>query len=112
MITLAGRLRCDDLVIVSDRDKVDPRTGVAPGMHYALKLASEINNGWRRVRVIQPPEGFKDLRDWYRAGARVQDLFHLVWSTPVHQAGRMRLMGEHGRVRVRREGASRTFQQA
>lgn len=112
LITLAGRVRCDDLVIVADRDKVDPRTGMAPGLHYAQRLADQINNGWRAVRVIQPPEGFKDLRDWYRAGARVQDLFALVWSTPSHQVGRIRLMSGPGLVRRRRERASTGFQQA
>lgn len=100
MIVLAGQLRCTDLVIVADRDRIDARTGVAPGLHYALRLADQVNNAWRRVRVIQPPEGCKDLRDWYRAGGTAEQLTELVNCAPSHQVGRCRLMSSQDSSRI------------
>jgi hypothetical protein len=65
---LVGFVRVRDyreLVIVADRDE--------PGRVGADMLASTLRVHHRSVRVIMPPPGVKDTRDWVRSGATVDE---------------------------------------
>lgn len=52
--------------------------GDGPGLAGADRLADGLTKYAREVRVVAPPPGFKDLRDWVRAGATRGDLDALV----------------------------------
>jgi len=56
------------VTIVADDDKPKPKPGGGtwrPGLDGAKRLAEGIGSAYR---IVLPPYGFKDLRDWYRAG--------------------------------------------
>ena len=60
-----------DAIVVADRDEV--------GRRGAQALAARLLLGCRSVRVIEPPEGFKDVREWAkRGGAHRDDVLHLI----------------------------------
>ncbi len=61
------------VVIVADNDSKDN-----VGMRGALALASDLRGLCEVVRVIRPPLEFKDLREWYFAGARRDDILGLL----------------------------------
>ncbi len=52
---------CDQLVVVADNDE--------PGRDGAAKLATALALHCRCVKLVFPPDGMKDLRQWLRAGA-------------------------------------------
>jgi len=54
------------VVVFADRD--------APGRRGADNLASTVVAYAAAVRVLVPPEPFKDIRDWRRAGATASDV--------------------------------------
>jgi len=56
------------VTIVADDDKPKPKPGGGtwqPGLDGAKRLAEGLGCAYR---IVLPPHGFKDLRDWYRAG--------------------------------------------
>jgi len=56
------------VTIVADDDKPKPKPGGGtwrPGLDGAERLAKGLGCAYR---IVLPPAGFKDLRDWYRAG--------------------------------------------
>lgn len=62
-----------DVVVVSDRD--------GPGYRGASHLATALRAVARSVKVIEPPQGFKDMRAWRRKGATVAMLKSLIKNT-------------------------------
>lgn len=58
------------VVIVSDSDP--------PGQRGAADLARELVRYVHDVRLIQPPDGVKDLRQWHNRGATRADVQHLI----------------------------------
>ena len=58
---LMGMMLGLDVVILSDRD--------APGMKGAEDLARALQNRAESVKIIRPPPGSKDVRDWKKNGA-------------------------------------------
>lgn len=58
------------IALVADRD--------APGRRGAHRLAIEIALHCRDVRVITPPKGIKDAREWLGAGATRQDVLAAI----------------------------------
>lgn len=66
-----------DVVVVSDGD--------APGQHGAESLALTLLPYARSVRVIRPPAGIKDARDWKQAGATAADIQKLIDGAPLRR---------------------------
>jgi len=63
------------VTIVADDDPPKPKPGGGewrPGIEGAMRLAKRLGTAWR---IVMPPAGFKDLRDWYRAGTLDQVSF-------------------------------------
>jgi hypothetical protein len=80
---LVARLRPRQVVIVADAD--------IAGREGATKPARELCVLVRDVRVIEPPAGIKDAREWKRAGLSVAELEHAwgeaqPWSVRVRSA--------------------------
>lgn len=63
---LTKRLRPAEMVVVADADR--------PGMRGAERLASALLAYCPAVRVISPPNGVKDARDWKASGATAGDV--------------------------------------
>lgn len=62
----AARMAGREVVVVSDRD--------APGRLGADQLAAEIKAAGLRVKVLLPPPGMKDIRQWIAGGAGRADI--------------------------------------
>ena len=78
-----------EIVIVSDRDEPKPRVkgrpelgSWCPGQQGAEALARIVRYQHPLVRVILPPPGIKDMREWKRAGASIEDVEREVLRTP------------------------------
>jgi hypothetical protein len=65
------------VVVVADADE--------PGRRGAEKLASVLRVYVPGVRVIEPPDGVKDVRAWKRAGATRADVEHLIQAAPARR---------------------------
>ena len=76
LVDLGRSRRVKDVVIVAD---VDPH---GAGQRGAESLAIALVPYCPSIRVIEPPGGIKDVRDWMRAGAGHGDIMALVESTP------------------------------
>jgi len=50
------------LVLVSDNDNA--------GMVGCRKIAAGLTGKWASVRIVTPPAAYKDVREWYKSGAR------------------------------------------
>lgn len=80
---LLGLLLADDsftpreVVVVADDD--------VPGQRGAWRLASMLVSYVPKVRVISPPTGIKDTRQWKREGATRADVLQAIDSAPVLQ---------------------------
>lgn len=66
-----------DVVVVSDAD--------GPGQNGANNLAAALAVYCPSVRVIAPPEGAKDARDWKRRGATADDVHERIAAAPVRK---------------------------
>jgi hypothetical protein len=66
-----------DVVIVADTDE--------PGRRGADDLASVLVAFAPSVRVVQPPAGIKDARDWLRAGATLVEVERAIKEMPVRR---------------------------
>jgi DNA primase len=86
LVALVQR-RPAEVIIVADGDE--------PGRRGADNLAGVLAVYAKAVRVIRPPDGMKDAREWLRAGARRQDVEAAIAAAPER------------RLAVRRKGAGR-----
>lgn len=62
------------LAIVPDVD--------GPGRGHAVKVAQEVDGIASEVRIVQLPDGHKDVSDWLEAGGSKKELMALIKSTP------------------------------
>jgi hypothetical protein len=70
LVELVQRVKPADVVIVGDRD--------APGQRGAESLAAVLVAYCPALRIIAPPAGIKDAREWRRRGATRADVQSLV----------------------------------
>jgi len=77
VVDLVRRLAAPDVVIVADAD--------APGQGGAKNLAAVLVAYSPTVRVIAPPPGIKDARDWKRRGATAADVQAAIDAAPVRR---------------------------
>ena len=76
------REKFNDVVIFTDRDE--------PGWAGAIALADYlVSKKALCVRIIDPPEGYKDLRAWLNEGAMIQQVLELVASADTHIANQL-----------------------
>ena len=75
LVDLIRSRRVKDVVIVSD---VDPH---GAGQRGAELLAVALTPYCPSIRVIAPPGGVKDVRDWKRAGAGHDDIMAIINAT-------------------------------
>ena len=66
-----------EVIIVADGDE--------PGRRGADNLASVLLIYAPAVRVIVPPDGIKDARDWLRAGGKRADVERVIGAAPVRR---------------------------
>jgi hypothetical protein len=66
LVELVGRTRPAGVVIVADSD--------GPGRDGAASMAFAITPRVASCRIIEPPEGYKDLRCWLQGGAKPEDV--------------------------------------
>jgi DNA primase len=66
LVELVKRRQPPDVVIVDDADQ--------PGRRGADDLASALAGYVPSVRVVMPPTGIKDARDWLRVGGSREEL--------------------------------------
>lgn len=78
LVRLVKRKRPEQVVIVAD---VDPH---GAGRRGAESLATALLP-YCPVRVIIPPPGIKDVREWKRAGATHDDVAARIEAAPVHK---------------------------
>jgi hypothetical protein len=71
------RHRPADVVIVADGDE--------PGRRGSDHLASALLAYVPTVRVIVPPAGIKDARDWLRAGGTRHDVEQAIEAVPARR---------------------------
>lgn len=76
---LVRRFQPDQVVVLGDRDEV----GAAGADDLASALAARCSD----VRVIYPPEGMKDAREWKRGGATRTDIEEAIHSARVVTLG-------------------------
>lgn len=69
-----ARSRGRDVVVIPDADDTGP--------HGARSFAAEALRVARTVRIVMPPRGVKDLRDWLRAGLTRPELLDVITRTP------------------------------
>ncbi len=71
--------------ILADNDsKVRPDSQARnPGLEGAERLAKALASEGIPCRVVAPPTGCKDLRDWYKAGVTRQDVDRHIQRTPI-----------------------------
>ena len=77
LVEVVRRRRAREVVIVADADEPGQR-----GAHY---LATVLTVYSPAVRVIQPPPGVKDARDWLRAGGTAADVERAIAAAPVRR---------------------------
>jgi hypothetical protein len=70
LVDLCNCLQPAEAVIVADRD--------APGQRGAENLSSVLVAYMAAVRVIVPPEGVKDAREWKATGATSADVMAAI----------------------------------
>lgn len=64
-------LKGRNVVVVSDNDK--------PGMEGAYKLAEKLFLYCVSVKMITPPEGIKDIRQWLNSGLKPEDFTNTIF---------------------------------
>jgi DNA primase len=98
LVELAKQRRPAETIIVSDAD--------TPGQRGAGNLAAVLLAYSPAVRIITPPTGIKDARQWKQRGATAADVAAAIDAAPVQrlaivvsrQVGRK--AGRHGRPRT------------
>jgi len=79
LVDLVRSRRVKQVVIVSDVDEH------GAGQRGAETLAVALVPYCASIRVISPPGGIKDVRDWKRTGAGHDDIMAVVEATPVRR---------------------------
>jgi hypothetical protein len=77
LVELVQRLAVPDVVIVADGD--------APGQRGAESLAAVLVAYCPAVRVIGPPAGIKDARQWRQRGATASEVQEVIDAAPVRR---------------------------
>lgn len=72
--TLLASMNPQQIVVVADRDEA--------GMQSARRVIRSVTAFGDRTRVIQPPIGINDAREWVGQGATSIDVFNAVIRTP------------------------------
>jgi len=62
--------RCSEIIIIGDNDKA--------GRDGAERLADTLVLHCHSVKIIYPPDGIKDLRQWFRAGLTSEALQEII----------------------------------
>lgn len=75
LVDLVAKLKPGQVVIVADGD--------GPGRRGAETLASKLVPLARDLKVIEPPEGVKDMRVWVQAGAAAADVIQVIDAAPI-----------------------------
>ncbi len=75
----AAYARGRDVVIVQDNDPA--------GADGAIKLRGALESTAKSIRLIRPPDDFKDLRAWHIGGAAKQDLDEAIAAAPPQSLG-------------------------
>ena len=86
IVALAKRLRPVEIAIIADHDE--------PGQKGADRLAAALLAYVPIVRVVIPPPGVKDARDWKRAGATAADV-HLAIGAATPKTLKIRVSSKH-----------------
>ncbi|MFZ1933323.1 MAG: toprim domain-containing protein [Thermoguttaceae bacterium] len=94
LVELVRTLKPSGVVIVADTD--------APGQRGAETLAAVLVAYAASVRIIAPPLGVKDAREWRRSGATAADVRQAIDAAPIHKLTvrvqrRTRREAHHGR---------------
>jgi hypothetical protein len=76
-VELVQKLTPSVLVIMADGD--------APGQRGAASLAAVLVAYAAAVRIITPPPGIKDAREWKRSGAIAADVQAAIDAAPVRK---------------------------
>jgi hypothetical protein len=71
------RVQADRVVVVADNDR--------PGRDGAAALAGRLVADCRWVRVLYPPGGLKDAREWVRAGATRKEVLDAIEAAEPHR---------------------------
>jgi phage/plasmid primase-like uncharacterized protein len=77
LVDLLRKLKPSDVVIVADAD--------APGQRGAASLATALVAYCSDVRIIAPPAGVKDAREWKRSGATSAVVQSAIDAAPVRK---------------------------
>jgi hypothetical protein len=77
LVELVQRRQTAEVVIVADGDE--------PGRRGADNLASVLVVYCHSVRVIEPPAGIKDVRDWLRSGGNRRAVEQLIEAAPARR---------------------------
>jgi hypothetical protein len=100
LVDLVRQHHVSEVVIVSDNDTTDNKMA---GQRGAANLASALVAYCPAVRVIAPPTGFKDAREWKRRGATAADVQAAIDVAPVRRLAietavhKQKARGQHGR---------------
>ncbi len=71
---LCHRLLPSEIILVADQDRA--------GEVSARNLAQHLFK-FAPIKIVTPPGGHKDVRDWMKAGGTTRDLLDLVTSSPI-----------------------------
>jgi len=77
LVELVRQRRPAEVIVMADSD--------APGHRGAESLAAVLVAYCAAVRVIAPPAGVKDARDWKRSGATTADVLAAIDAAPVRR---------------------------
>ena len=77
LVELVRRRQPNEVIVVADGD--------GPGMRGAENLATALVAYAAAVRVITPPNGISDARQWKRAGATRRDVLNIINAAEVRQ---------------------------
>jgi hypothetical protein len=93
LVELVRTLKPSGVAIVADAD--------APGQRGAKTLAAVLAAYSQSVRIVMPPSGIKDAREWKRRGATAADVQAAIDAAPVRKLAVSttirRKAGRHGR---------------
>jgi hypothetical protein len=87
LVELAGRHRANDVTVVADADE--------PGRRGSENLAVVLAVYVPAVRVIMPPEGIKDTREWLRRGGTRQEVEERAAAAPVRRLALQSRRADH-----------------
>lgn len=77
LVQLVNRFSPPHVAVMTDND--------LPGESGAVELAEALSPYCGSIRIVQPPENLKDLREWYCAHATRDDVRRKIAATPIYQ---------------------------